>query len=152
MVIETSAAAVTVRLALPETVPDVAVMVVEPVASACARPAVPADMLTVATLGINDVHCTEAVKSWVELSLYVPVAVNCSVVPSGAEAVEDETAIDTRTALLSCTVREPLTVPFWALIVALPAVARPEMLTVATAASEEDQVTPETRVCVVPSE
>lgn len=46
--------------------------------------------------------------------------------------------------------------PTCALIVALPAVAtdvtRPEVLTVAIAASEEDQVTPETRLCVVPSE
>lgn len=101
MAIETSATGVTVQFALPETEPDAAVMVVEPVASDCPRPAVAEDMLIVATLGFDDVHCTEAVRSWVELSLYVPVAVNCCVVPSGTEAVEGEIAIETRMALLS---------------------------------------------------
>jgi hypothetical protein len=31
----------------------------------------------VATLGLDEVHVTEAVMFWVLLSVYVPVAVNC---------------------------------------------------------------------------
>lgn len=101
MAIETSAAGLTVRLALPEIEPDTAMMVVAPGKNDCARPAVPGDMLIVAALGFDDVHCTEAVRSCVEVSLYVPVAVNCCVVPKGIEAVEGETAIETRTAELT---------------------------------------------------
>ena len=156
MLIETRAAGVTVKVAVVETEPDTAVMVVEPVARDCARPAVPDDTLMVATGGFDDVHCTEEVRSCVELSLYVPVVVNCWVVPRGMEALDGETAIESSTAVLTCTTREPVTVPSWALTVALPvaatAVTRPEVLTVAIAAFEEVQVTPVVSDCVVPSE
>lgn len=84
------------------------------------------------------------------------MAVNCCVVPRGIEGVGGATAIDTSTALLTCATREPVTLPSCALIVALPvaatAVTRPEVLTVAIPAFEEDQVTPALSVCVVPSE
>lgn len=77
-------------------------------------------------------------------------------VPRGIEGVEGETAIETRTALLTCTPSEPVTLPSCTLMVALPvaatAVTKPEALTVAIAASEEVQVTPAVSVCVAPSE
>ena len=156
MLIETRAAGVTVNVAVAETEPDTAVMVVEPVAKDCASPAVPEDTLIVATPGVDDIHCTDEVRFWVELSLYVPVAVNCCVVPRGIEGVGGATAIETSTAPLACTIREPVTLLSRALIVALPvaatAVTRPEVLTVAIPAFEEDQVTPALSVCVVPSE
>jgi hypothetical protein len=101
MLIETRAAGVTVKVAVAETEPDTAVMVVEPVARDCASPAVPGDTLIVATVAFDDIHCTEEVRFCVELSLYVPVAANCWVVPSGIDGVEGETAIETNTALLT---------------------------------------------------
>ena len=67
--IETSAADVTLKVAVAEIEPDNAVTVVDPVASDCARPFVPEDMLIVATLGFEDIHCNEAVRSCVELSV-----------------------------------------------------------------------------------
>lgn len=69
MLIETRAAGVTVNVAVAETEPDAAVMVVEPVAKDCASPAVPEDTLIVATPGVDDVHCTAEVRFCVELSL-----------------------------------------------------------------------------------
>ena len=69
ILIETRTAGVIVKVAVPEIEPEAAVMVVEPVASDCASPAVPGDTLMVATAGFDDVHCTEEVRSCVELSL-----------------------------------------------------------------------------------
>lgn len=72
MLIETRAAGVTVKVAVAETEPNTAVMVVEPVVPVgrdCASPALPEDTLMVATCGFDDVHCTEEVRFCVELSL-----------------------------------------------------------------------------------
>jgi hypothetical protein len=156
MLIETRAAGVTVTVAVVDTEPDTAVMVVEPVVRDCASPAVPAETLIVATVGFDDIHCTDDVRFCVELSLYVPVATNGCVVPRGIEGVDGVTAIETSTALLTCTTREPVTLPSCALTVALPvaatAVTKPEALTTAVDAFEEVQVTPAVSVCVVASE
>ncbi len=52
-------------------------MVLEPAASALARPAA----LMVATLVLLEVQVTRAVKSWLVPSVMVPLAVNCCVSP-----------------------------------------------------------------------
>ena len=70
---ETSVAAVTVRLVLPEMEPEVARMVVDPVPTAVARPAV----LIVATVPAEELHVAVLVRFCVVPSLKVPVAVNC---------------------------------------------------------------------------
>jgi hypothetical protein len=53
---------VTVKVALPETEPDWAVMVLEPAATADAIPMVPLVLLMVATPGADEVQLTELVK------------------------------------------------------------------------------------------
>jgi hypothetical protein len=71
--IDTSVAAVTVNVVLPEIAPLVALIVVPPTLSAEARP----PLLMVAVVVLDDAHVTLAVRFCVVLSLYVPVAVNC---------------------------------------------------------------------------
>lgn len=63
----------TVNVAEPLIVPEVAVMVAVPCATLVAKP----DALIVATEGLDDVHVT--VRFCIVPSLYVPVAVNCCV-------------------------------------------------------------------------
>jgi hypothetical protein len=65
--------AVTVKVAVPDMLPDIALIVVVPAATAVAIPAF--DIL--ALLVSEEVQVTEAVIFCVELSEYVPVAVNC---------------------------------------------------------------------------
>ena len=74
--IETSVAAVTVRLVEPEIAPDVAVIVVVPTALPLASPSEPTAFEIVATPSSEDDHVTESVRSCVEVSVNVPVAVN----------------------------------------------------------------------------
>ena len=66
--IETSVAAVTVNVVLPEIRPDVAVIVVEPGATTVARPLEPAVLLTEATAFDEEVQVAEVVRSWLVLS------------------------------------------------------------------------------------
>ena len=73
---DTRVAGVTVRLAAPEIVPDVAVIVVEPVPTDVARPLKPAALLMVETPVLAELQVADAVRFCVELSEYVPVAVN----------------------------------------------------------------------------
>ena len=70
---EDRVAEVTVRVVLPATVPEVAVMVVVPAEAAVARPV----LLTVATDGLDEVQVTCVVISKLVVSEYVPVALNC---------------------------------------------------------------------------
>jgi len=86
--------ACTVKLALPETEPLVAVIVVVPAATAVASP----DAFMVATAVFEDDHVTWLVMFWVLLSEYVPVAVNCWVAPATIEGFAGVTAIEFRVA------------------------------------------------------
>lgn len=86
--INTKAGAVTVKVAVSDMVAKDAVIVVEPCATADARP-VP---LIVATPGSDELHVTKAVKFCVAPSANVPVAVNCFVVPPAMVAVAGVTA------------------------------------------------------------
>ncbi len=74
-------------------VPEVAVIVAVPVATLVANPA----LLTVATDVADELQLAVVVKFWVEPSLYVPVAVNCCLLPAATELVAGVTAIDLST-------------------------------------------------------
>lgn len=88
---ETSVADVTVKSVAPEMSPDVAVMVVIPVEIPVV--AIPAALME-ALAGTDEVQTTDVVKSCVVLSVYVPMAVNCWVVPAAMLGVTGVTAID----------------------------------------------------------
>ena len=89
--IEARVAALTVREALPETPPEVALIVVLPVPTAADNPA----ELTVATPCAEEDHVTE-VSNCVLPSSKLPTALNCSVVPTAIEGVAGLTAIESR--------------------------------------------------------
>ena len=59
--IDTSAAAVTVSVVDPFTVPEVAVIVAAPSVTVVASPIVGPALLIVATAGVSELHCTVAV-------------------------------------------------------------------------------------------
>ena len=122
--IDASTAAVTVSVVVPLTLPEVAVIVVEPVASAEARPV----MQIVATATFDEVQATVPVRFWVVPSVNVPVAVNCCVRPLAMDGLPGVTAIDVTTAAVTVSVVVPLTLPEVAVIVDEPvanAVAKP---------------------------
>jgi hypothetical protein len=131
---------VTVRVVLPERVPEVAVMIVVPAARAVARPL----LSTAATYGLSELHVTCAVISWVVPSEKVPVAVNCWVAPLSMPGSAGVMAIEDKVAEVTVRVVLTETVPEVAVIVVVPAVravARPLLLITATEASDELQVT-----------
>lgn len=73
--------------------PNVAVIVVVPVAWAVASPLVPSVLLMVATAVFDELHVTAAVASRVAvLFLQVPVAVNCCLAPMATLVVAGVTA------------------------------------------------------------
>src|SRR5580698_1904932 len=88
----------TVMIAAPDMSPDVAVMVVAPVATALARPWDPEVFDTVPVPVSDDDHVTESVMFWVGPVRYVPVAVNCWVSPAATDAVAGVTLMLRRTA------------------------------------------------------
>ncbi len=69
--------AVTVSVAAPDILPDVALMVVVPAATPEAKPLEPAALLIVATAVVDELQVTDAVSTCVVPSEYVPVAANC---------------------------------------------------------------------------
>jgi hypothetical protein len=149
-VIETSAGCATARFAVPEIEPDVAVIVVVPIPVPVASP----ELSIVATTGAEEVQLTGEVRSWVLLSEYVPVAVNCWFVPSAMDALDGETEIETRTGAVTVSGTEALIEPTAAVILAAPCVrpeASPAALTVATAGADDFQVTEPVRSSMVPS-
>ena len=84
----------------------------------------------------------------------MPVAVNCWFVPNAIDGFAGVIAIETRAALVTVRVVDPLTVPELPEIVVVPVpfpVARPALEIVATAGEEELQVTVPVMFCVLPS-
>jgi hypothetical protein len=65
---DTSVAGVTVRVVEPDILPDVAVIVVEPVATGVANPLKPAALLMVATAAADELQVTAVVRFCVVLS------------------------------------------------------------------------------------
>ena len=112
---EDNVAAVTVRVAVPVLPLKAAVMVEEPAATPVARPL----LLTVAVDVLDEVQVTFVVIFWVEESEYVPVAVNCWVLPTGPLAVAGVTAIeDNETVVGTVRVAPPDLPPKVAMMVA----------------------------------
>jgi hypothetical protein len=163
---DTSVAGVTVRAVEPETLPDVAVIVVDPAATEVARPLEPAALLIAATPVLDELQVTDAVRSCVVLSENVPVAVKCCVVPLAMLGLVGVTVMATSCAGVTVRVVEPATLPVLADIVALPArlqftLMRPGALAAAavtrplisaTLVSDETQLIDAVRSLVVPSE
>jgi len=88
------------------------------------------------------------------LSVYVPVAVNCCVIPVAIEGSAGVTAIETNVAGLTVRLVEPLTVPDVAVTEVLPTAepeAIPRLLTVAMLALAVVHVTDVVRTSVLPS-
>src|SRR6266700_3997680 len=151
-------AAVTVSVVLPETPPKVAVIVVVPAATDVAKPCEPPALLIVATAAPDELQVTWVVRSCVVLSLKVPVAVNCRVVPFAMLGFVGVTAIEVRVAAVTVSVVLPETPPKVAVIVVIPAatdVAKPceppALLIVAIVLLDELQATWVVRSCVVKS-
>jgi len=141
----------TVRAALPEILPWVAVMFAGPTATAVARPL----PLTVATDVFDELQVTCVVISSVVPSEYVPMAVNRWLAPAGMLGATGVTPMEDKVAAV--TVRVVLTemVPWVAVMVAAPtvtAVARPLLLIVASAGLDEVQMTCLVISRLVPSE
>src|SRR5712664_2508015 len=128
--IDTSVVGVTVSSVEPLMLPLVAEIVEVPAPTAVASPV----LLIVATVPVPDAH-TALLSTCVELSLNVPVAVNCCVIPLVIEGFAGVTAIDTSVAGVTVSSVEPLMLPLVAEIVEVPAptaVASPVLLIVAT--------------------
>ena len=88
-----SVAGVTVRTAVLEVTPvKEAVMLLVPVPTPVAKP----ELLMVATVVVAEFQVTEPlIFAWLE-SLYVPVAVNCCIVPLAIDGFAGVTAMDCR--------------------------------------------------------
>jgi hypothetical protein len=93
---DANTAGVTDRMLEPVIDPEVALIVVLPWFNAVARPFV----LTLAMAGAEEVQDAEFDKSCVLPSLYVPVAVNCWLLPSARDAGFGATEIETRFAAI----------------------------------------------------
>ena len=89
---DTSCAGETVRVVPADTVPTEAVMVAEPTARAEASPVAE----TVVTPADDDDQCAVEVRFCVLPSEYVPVTVNCCVVPTDIAALAGVTLSDTK--------------------------------------------------------
>ena len=146
-VIETRAR--TVRVVVPSIVPDLARMIVAPGPTPVANP----EALIVATPVKSDIHMTELVRFLVVVpSLYVPVAMNCSVPPTAIVGFSGVIAIEVRLTTLSCV--EPLMPPEVAWMVVVPAanpLAEPIASIDATVEFEEDHVADRVRSTLEPS-
>jgi hypothetical protein len=111
-------------------------------------------VLIVATPGVEELHVAVLVRFCVLPLLYVPVAVNCCVVPMAMEGFAGVTAIDTSAGAVTVSVVEPVILPSVALIVDVPVFtpfAKPPAVIVATPGAEDPHVTVLVRFCVLPS-
>ena len=148
--IDCNVAAVTVNNVEPTTDPNVALMVLVPIAAAVAKP--PLAMVAVAV--VPDAQVTEAVTFFVLLSVYVPVAVNCCVRPLAIDGLAGVTAMDCSVAAVTVNTVEPATDPDVAPIVLVPTpapVAKPPLVMVAVPVVPDAQVTEAVRFCTLPS-
>jgi hypothetical protein len=116
MLIDARTGEVTVKLAVPLIDPEVAVIVVLPTVKPLDNPT----ELIVATMGNDEIHVTDELRSCVLLSLYIPVAWNCTDNPAATVPFAGLTAIDTSAGEPTVSVVEPQTDPVQALRVAVP--------------------------------
>ncbi len=97
IVIETNVTFDTVRVVDCVVVPHVALIVVVPVAKLVASPV----LSIVATVAFEELHSTRGVTSCCELSLNVPIALNCFTAPTGICESRGAMVNDVRTALVT---------------------------------------------------
>jgi hypothetical protein len=115
---ETSVALFTVKVTGELVIPlSVAVMSVVPVVTEVARPFEPAVLEIAATPGLVEVQVTDVVRVWLVLSVYVPVATNCSELPRAIEGAPGVTLNDFKVAVVTVSVTPGL------VIVVLPTTA-----------------------------
>jgi hypothetical protein len=155
-VIVTSAAALTVNVAPPLTVPTAIPIVLTPVPNPTllASPCDPGLLLTVAAPAFDELQCPVCVTSCVVPSVYVPTAVYCCTVPNAMLTVAGVTAIDTSCAGVTFNTAHPVIPPEVALIVDVPTptpLASPLLLIVADDWVPEFQLAVVLKSCVVPS-
>lgn len=154
--IDTRVAAVTVRVAEPliPLAASVAVMVTDPAAMDVARPFEPPALLIVATAVLKEFQVTAELRSCILPSVYVPVAVNCLVVPLLMDGLAGVTAIEDNWADVTVRVVDPL-IPLIGAVAAIVVVpvptddVRPLLLMVATPVFDELHVTCAVKSCVV---
>jgi len=139
---EVRVALVTVRIALWETAPEVAVMVEVPGVNPIARPCAPFTLMPT-TEGFDELQVTRPVAFSVVPLVRVPVAVNCRVVPRAMEALVEERANVVIVGALTVRVTLPLTPESVPVIFAVPCakVVTTPAEAVATFVSDEVQVT-----------
>jgi hypothetical protein len=126
------------------------VIVALPAATVVARP-----LASIVAVAVDELdHTTELVKSCVVPSAKVPVALNCSVLPSATDGFDGDTEIELSAAAVAVTEICAVTEPNVAVIVAEPAVypvASPLALTPTTPGADELHVTLAVRFAVEPS-
>jgi hypothetical protein len=133
--------------------PEFAVILVLPALIPVAMPVAS----IVATASEPEPHVTLLVMSFVLLSLYVPVAVNCCIVPFAIVALDGVTAMESSVGaetVVTVKAAFPLIDPDVAVMVAVPPptpVARPVELIVAIVSAEELHVALAVRFCMLPS-
>lgn len=108
---EFNAALVTIRLALPRTLPEVALIVELPGVNPLAVPSVGMLLLTLATAAAEELQLAVVVMSCVLLSVNVPVALKLAVVFVAMDAVGGATAMDTIAAGATVSKVVPVTFP-----------------------------------------
>jgi hypothetical protein len=100
--IETRVAALTIRVTDGEVTPPTAALIeVAPTPVAFAKPLEPLALLRVATVEAVELQVADLVRSWVDRSLYRPVAANCCCVPLAIVVIDGVTAIETRVAAVT---------------------------------------------------
>ena len=158
-----SVAAVTsnvVEFVMPVAASRAEIVMGPPTVKAVATPLVPAALLILATaeIGGTVAHVTDAVRSSVERSEYIPVALNCSVVPLAIFRVTGVTTIDERVAAVTFKVVTsvfPVATSVAVIVVAPNVNAEANPVTgsmLATAGVEEIQVTDDVFTITVLSE
>jgi len=121
-----------------------ALIVDVPMSTAVVRPCVPESLDIVATDVFEEPQVTWLVRSTVESSEYIPMAMNDSVAPFDTVGLSGVTMIISRTAGVTVNTVDPATPLSVALIVDVPSDnpdANPVLVTVATAVLAEAQVT-----------
>ena len=158
--IDASVAGVTVSVVVPDmfVAGSMAVIETEPVAVDVAKPFEPDALLMLETLSSDDFQVADTVRSWCEPSVYVPVAVNCFVVPRGMLGLVGVTEIDTSVAGVTVSVVVPDTFVAGSMaVIETEAVAidvakpfEPDaLLILATPVVDDPQVTDAVKFCVV---
>jgi hypothetical protein len=104
------------------TRPRLIPIVVVPVAIELERPAVSCESLIVATWGTLELQCPDCVTSCVVPSLNTAIAVNAWVIPSGIVESDGLMETETGTAAVTVTVAELVSVPAFAVMIAVPMV------------------------------